>query len=128
MRLQATEASAYKDGGTVDITSQSDVSYNISLRLSADLKSLPSTFRFSRNKKHCDFVISDEQKRVSNVHFRIYFDFLGDLMLEDNSTNGTAVDSITLRSVGTYSLPKHHLRQGSIISFGADYKFIVCIP
>lgn len=73
--------------------------YAIILRLSAHVKSPAAGFVFGRNAARCDVVIvNDPLRRVSNVHFRIYVNEYGNVMIEDQSTNGTIVDSQLLTS------------------------------
>lgn len=65
----------------------------IILRLSSKLKDPTSGFVFGRNHARCDLVfLNDPLKRVSNIHFRIYPNEHGNVMIEDQSTNGTFVD------------------------------------
>ncbi|KAH8820375.1 kinase-like protein [Xylogone sp. PMI_703] len=110
---------------------------DIALRLSADLKDPASGYRFGRNKQRCDFVMGQDQeiKRISNIHFRIYINEFGIIMLEDSSTNGTAVDGVLLRYKEKENGHdyKHTLQQGSTIVLTMtppqeDYKFVVRIP
>lgn len=129
-----------KDDGAVDeaeLAAQGSDSCEIALRLSADLKDPISGFRFGRNKQRCDFVMGQDQevKRISNIHFRIYINEHGIIMLEDQSTNGTAVDGVLLRYKEKENGHeyKHTLQQGSTIILNMtppqeDYKFIVRIP
>ncbi|KAF4618415.1 hypothetical protein G7Y89_g14889 [Cudoniella acicularis] len=74
-------------------------SCGIALRLSADLKDPLSGFQFGRNPQRCDFCIAKDEpsRRVSNIHFRIYINEHGIIMVEDQSTNGTLVDGTLLR-------------------------------
>jgi predicted component of type VI protein secretion system len=110
---------------------------DIALRLSSTLKDPPSGFVFGRNKGRCDVVIGEHQvsKRISNVHFRIYINEYGVIMLEDQSTNGTAVDGTLLRGKDKENGKdyRHTLEQGSIITLTMtppeiDYRFVVRIP
>ncbi|EFZ00492.1 serine/threonine protein kinase domain protein [Metarhizium robertsii] len=67
--------------------------YAIILRLSSPVKSPSSGFAFGRNSARCDVVfVNDPLRRISNVHFRIYVNEYGSVMIEDQSTNGTFVD------------------------------------
>ncbi|KAI6783688.1 Serine/threonine-protein kinase-like protein [Emericellopsis cladophorae] len=73
--------------------------YAIILRLSAQVKNPIAGFAFGRNPARCDLVFAnDPLKRVSNVHFRIYVNEYGNVMIEDQSTNGTFVDRHLLTS------------------------------
>lgn len=65
----------------------------IILRLSSRVKDPALGFVFGRNHARCDLVFTnDPLKRVSNIHFRIYPNEHGNVMIEDQSTNGTFVD------------------------------------
>lgn len=67
--------------------------YTIILRLSAGVKNPAQGFTFGRNHSRCDVVfVNDPLRRVSNIHFRIYVNEYGAVMIEDQSTNGTFVD------------------------------------
>jgi hypothetical protein len=71
--------------------------FAIILRLSAQVKNPAAGFAFGRNNARCDLVfVNDPLKRVSNIHFRIYVNEFGNVMIEDQSTNGTFVNTILL--------------------------------
>ncbi|KAK7426394.1 Protein kinase protein rad53 [Neonectria magnoliae] len=73
--------------------------YAVILRLSTQLKNPAAGFAFGRNPARCDVVfVNDPLKRVSNIHFRIYVNEYGTVMIEDQSTNGTIVDNHMLAS------------------------------
>ncbi|RDW60205.1 hypothetical protein BP5796_11811 [Coleophoma crateriformis] len=120
-----------------DLASNGIVSHDIALRLSAKLKDPRAGHCFGRNPARCDFVMghADEVKRISNVHFRIFINEYGIIMLEDQSTNGTVVDKVILRGKdkengGGY---RHTLENGAIITLAMtppqeDFRFIVRIP
>jgi hypothetical protein len=123
--------------GTFELAAQGLISRDIALRLSADLKDPLGGYRFGRNSQRCDYVIGkdEEVKRISNVHFRIYINEHGTIMLEDQSTNGTAVDGVMLRAKEKENGMdyRHTLEQGSIITLTMtppeeDYRFFVRIP
>lgn len=66
---------------------------DLALRMSSKLKNPAIGFTFGRNHARCDIVLADDKdKNISNVHFSIYLNEHGILMLEDLSTNGTAVE------------------------------------
>jgi len=122
---------------TSDLVAQGVASRDIALRLSANLKDPLLGFRFGRNPERCDFVIAGTEgaKKISNLHFRIYLNEHGILMLEDHSTNGTQVENVMLRG----KLKKdgeqyrHTLVQGSLITLvmtppDEDIRFVVRIP
>ncbi|CZT00428.1 related to protein kinase RAD53 [Rhynchosporium agropyri] len=113
------------------------VSCDIALRLTCNLKDPMGGFQFGRNAARCDFVLgrNEPSRRVSNIHFRIYINEYGSLMLEDQSTNGTAVDGVLLRAKDKENglSYRHTLSQGSIITLTMtppeeDYRFVVRIP
>ncbi|TWU77100.1 hypothetical protein ED733_008180 [Metarhizium rileyi] len=65
----------------------------IILRLSSHVKNPSAGFAFGRNSARCDVVfVNDPLRRISNIHFRIYVNEYGSVMIEDQSTNGTFVD------------------------------------
>lgn len=109
---------------------------DVALRLSSTVKDPTMGFCFGRNPDRCDVMLTadDSEKKVSNVHFRIYLKEDGILMLHDLSTNGTVVDDIRLRKKGTAGSPSTQMLQtGSVIQVvGSDLspeiKFIVRIP
>lgn len=122
---------------TPDLAAQGVISRDIALRLSADLKDPLVGFRFGRNEQRCDFVIAGTEgaKRISNVHFRIYINEHGVIMLEDQSTNGTLVENVVLRAKlkDKGQQYRHTLQQGSLITLvmtppDEDIKFIVRVP
>ncbi|TGJ82723.1 hypothetical protein E0Z10_g6037 [Xylaria hypoxylon] len=68
------------------------------LRLSSAVKDPSLGFTFGRNRSRCDICfVSDPAKRLSNIHCRIYVNNYGSVLLEDQSTNGTVVDTKLLR-------------------------------
>ncbi|TAQ83308.1 hypothetical protein B7494_g8371 [Chlorociboria aeruginascens] len=120
-----------------DLEAQGLVSCDIALRLSANSKDPNLGFVFGRNKERCDFVIGseDEAKRVSNVHFRIYINEHGSIMLEDCSTNGTIVDGMVLSGKNKENGQdyRHTLEPATLIILKMlppqeSFKFIVRIP
>lgn len=124
--------------GTIDLATQGIHSCDIALRLSSNLKNVAlGGFLFGRNKSRCDIVLGqeDEVKRISNIHFRIYINEFGIIMLEDQSTNGTVVDNVLLRAKDKENGTdfRHTLEQGAIITLTmtppeVDFRFIVRIP
>ncbi|UKZ51817.1 hypothetical protein TrVGV298_005581 [Trichoderma virens] len=73
--------------------------YAILLRLSSQVKNPAAGFVFGRNNARCDVVfVNDPLRRISNIHFRIYVNEYGIVMIEDKSTNGTFVDDNLLTS------------------------------
>lgn len=65
---------------------------DIALRMSSKLHNPVMGFVFGRNVPRCDIVFPADIERMSNLHFRIFLNENGVLMLEDTSTNGTLVD------------------------------------
>lgn len=112
------------------------------LRLSAQVKDPLQGFAFGRNASRCDiYFANDPLRRLSNIHFRIYFNEYGVLMLEDSSMNGTVVDGTMLRGkegkgarAGEKKLPKRRtLNPGSQVQIlmaerEDDLHFLVQIP
>ncbi|TKA60973.1 hypothetical protein B0A55_12011 [Friedmanniomyces simplex] len=82
----------------------------------------------------CDIVLAaDTYKRVSNMHFSIFMNHSGVLMLQDMSTNGTLVDDVVLKGKLTEGPQTRMLTPGSIIQVLSPkheeiVKFIVRIP
>lgn len=111
--------------------------YAIILRLSAPVKNPAAGFAFGRNSARCDVVfVHDPLRRVSNIHFRIYVNEYGNVMIEDQSTNGTFVDRqlLTSHSKGSSRpVTKWVLSSGSVIKIFLhseirDLTFRVRIP
>ncbi|KAI1075095.1 hypothetical protein F5B20DRAFT_561343 [Whalleya microplaca] len=70
----------------------------IVLKLSSAVKDPSLGFTFGRNRTRCDLYFAyDPGRRLSNIHFRIFVNQYGSVMLEDQSTNGTVVDGKLLR-------------------------------
>ncbi|KAB5580937.1 hypothetical protein GE09DRAFT_456974 [Coniochaeta sp. 2T2.1] len=105
--------------------------YAIALRFSAQVKEPLMGFTFGRNPARCDICFTnDPARRLSNVHFRIYYNEYGTLMLEDVSTNGTIVGRDLLRGRND---ARRLLINGTNIEVlshvdSNDLKFIVRIP
>ncbi len=128
---------AHTDIDTFELVAKGIDSYDLVLRLSANLKDGNAGFHFGRNPQRCDFLIGqkDKSRRISNIHFRIYINEHGTLMLEDQSTNGTAIDGTLLRGKEkeNHIQYRHTIENGSIITLTMtppeeDYKFHVRIP
>ncbi|VUC20338.1 unnamed protein product [Clonostachys rosea] len=112
--------------------------YALILRLSSAIKNPANGFAFGRNINRCDVVFThDPYKRVSNIHFRIYVNEYGNVMVEDQSTNGTFVDRTLLlsRSKDPSKPPitRRVLTSGSLIKIllhneSKDLTFRVRIP
>ena len=105
------------------------------LRLSARVKNPLQGFTFGRNIARCDICFAeDPHRRLSNIHFRIYLNEYGVLMLEDQSTNGTVVDDNLLKAKSRNpGETKRTLNSGSKIAVlmhtrDADLSFLVRIP
>jgi len=110
---------------------------DLALRLSSVglLKNPSSGFIFGRNAGSSDIVFGqDAGKRVSNQHFRIYLNSDAIPMIEDMSTNGTAVDDVLLKSRDPrYSKVRMLSTTTSIITIptgndGESIRFFVRIP
>ncbi len=137
VKIRERKSDTANDPETFELAAQGLTTCDIVLRLSANLKDFPGSYKFGRNKQRCDFVFGrdDEVKRISNVHFKIYINEYGTIMLEDMSTNGTAVDGTLLRAKDKENGRdyRHTLGQGSIIVLTMtppeeDFRFIVRIP
>ncbi|KAI0543136.1 hypothetical protein GGR58DRAFT_450892 [Xylaria digitata] len=109
------------------------------LRLSSTLKDPSLGFTFGRNRSRCDICFaSDPAKRLSNIHCRIYVNSYGSVLLEDQSTNGTVVDTKLLRKRPDSTAPdspstRRTLQTGSTIKIVMhenryDLVFLVRIP
>ena len=119
----------------VPLSDQSN--YAIILRLSSLAKDPGAGFVFGRNHSRCDVVFTnDPHKRVSNIHFRIYPNEHGNVMIEDQSTNGTFVDGHLLsqqRGKAAPATPRWVLSSGAMIKVylhnpDRDLEFRVRIP
>jgi ankyrin repeat protein/nucleoside phosphorylase len=108
--------------------------YAIILRLSSQVKDPSAGFVFGRNHSRCDVAFAhDPMKRISNMHFRIYPDENGSVIIEDQSTNGTLVDGRLLSSQETSASPAWVLSSGDMIQVflhdpTQDLEFRVRIP
>lgn len=100
------------------------------LKLSYPVKNAHTGFAFGRNADLCDICFTeDPNKRLSNIHFRIYVNRYGVVMLQDKSTNGTIVDGKLLKRSNTTRV----LESGSTIKIlmhqeSSDLVFLVRIP
>jgi hypothetical protein len=137
LKVRGGSINSVKPPTTSDLAAQGVASRDIALRLSADLKEPLLGFRFGRNEERCDFVIAGTEgaKRISNVHFRIYLNEHGILMLEDHSTNGTQVENVMLQGKlkDKGEQYRHTLVQGSLITLvmtppDEDIRFVVRVP
>ncbi|CAK7214342.1 Protein kinase protein rad53 [Sporothrix curviconia] len=104
------------------------------LRLSAQVKDPLQGFTFGRNANRCDICFNnDSLKRLSNIHFRIFINEHGVLMLQDQSTNGTAVDEVLLKARRPGMSNKRTLNSGTKVSIllqndAHDLAFLVRVP
>lgn len=107
---------------------------DLALRFSTKTVNPRTGFIFGRNGDMCDIVMAtDTCKRVSNVHFSIFINESGVLMLRDMSTNGTIIDDIVLKGKNARVAQTRMLNPGSIIQILSPkseeiVKFIVRIP
>lgn len=112
----------------------SNQAMDLALRFSANLINPTLGFVFGRNARIADIVLAtDSYKRVSNMHFSIFINQSGVLMLRDMSTNGTMVDDMVLKGKNTKEPQTRMLSPGSIIQILSPkpeeiVKFIVRIP
>ncbi|KAI1369494.1 hypothetical protein F5Y08DRAFT_292151, partial [Xylaria arbuscula] len=113
--------------------------HTLMLRLSSTLIDPRAGFTFGRNRARCDICFAnDPSRRLSNIHFRIYVNKHGSVMLEDQSTNGTIVDGKLLRKrpepKQVMPIPtRRTLESGSVIKIVMaepmyDLSFLVRIP
>ncbi|CAK7270171.1 Protein kinase protein rad53 [Sporothrix epigloea] len=104
------------------------------LRLSAQVKDPLQGFTFGRNANRCDICFNnDSLRRLSNIHFRIFINEHGVLMLQDQSTNGTAVDEVLLKARRQGISNKRTLNSGTKVSVllqndAQDLDFLVRVP
>ena len=137
VKIHEKNKDAHSDVDSFELESQGLASCDIALRLSANLKDPLGGYQFGRNPARCDFVIGQfqESRRISNIHFRIYINEYGVIMLEDQSTNGTVINGHLLRAKEKENGKdyRHTLENGSIIILTMtppekDFRFIVRIP
>jgi hypothetical protein len=109
-------------------------SRDIAIRMTSSVHDLSLGFVFGRNPAKCDVLLSPEvaSKHISNIHFRIFVNEDGILMLQDLSTNGTVVDDTRLWKRNGQAT--RMLVNGSVIIVASDNKhnkevrFVVRIP
>lgn len=113
---------------------------DVALRMTSKVKNPKDGFRFGRYGTMCDVLLTPAQddNLISKVHFKIFVNSQGSLMLQDLSTNGTVVDDVhlTTRAKGGKPMLKPAttvLKNGSIICVLAgltreEVKFMVRIP
>ncbi|EXJ78024.1 CAMK protein kinase [Capronia epimyces CBS 606.96] len=113
---------------------------DIALRISSRVKDPKDGFRFGRAGHHSDVLLTPYQDDplVSKIHFKIFVNSQGSLMLQDLSTNGTIVDDLHLaqrnrRGQTTLKPAMTVLKHGSIISVVSsrdkqEVKLMVRIP
>ncbi|KAK4250467.1 hypothetical protein C7999DRAFT_29052 [Corynascus novoguineensis] len=115
---------------------QSDIGeHHIALRFSSQVKNPAQGFTFGRHAGCCDICLrNDPHRRLSKIHFRIFLNQWGVLMLEDMSTNGTVVDDYLLKKKdGLKTDTMRTLESGSKVQIlmhepGRDLSFLVRIP
>ncbi|KIX01480.1 uncharacterized protein Z518_09206 [Rhinocladiella mackenziei CBS 650.93] len=113
---------------------------DIALRMSSQVKSPKDGFLFGRTKSMCDVLLTpyESDSLVSKIHFKIFVNSQGSLMLQDLSTNGTIIDDVHLktrdrRGKAPLKPATRVLRHGSIISVlggmnKEEIKLMVRIP
>ncbi|KAG9242315.1 hypothetical protein BJ878DRAFT_178598 [Calycina marina] len=133
------EHEGQNEGHNIKNISEGSNPCDLVLRLSAQTKNKnDGGYYFGRNASRCDIVLGREEqtKRVSNIHFRIYINQHGTVMLEDQSTNGTLVDGHLLRAKEKENgrACRIVLQHGGVISLAItqsgqdDFRFIVRLP
>lgn len=95
-------------------------SMEIALRISSKVKDICMGFVFGRDPLKCDIMLDlpDDKKRISGMHFRIFVNEGGIIMLEDTSTNGTLVDDKLLKyrdPLNCGARQMHMIQKGSVI-------------
>ena len=98
--------------------------HEIAFRLTSNIKDPCMGFVFGRDPSKCDIMLDlpAEKNRVSGMHFRIFLNEEGIIMLEDTSTNGTLVDGVLLR----YKDPKTRgTRQMRMIQKGTMIEVVI---
>ena len=112
-------------------------SRDIALRFSSTVHNVCLGWSFGRTPARCDLPIVgvNETLKISNMHFRIYLNQSGVLMLEDTSTNGTWVDKVHLqtRNMPAGKLPRRTIQAGSIIEIllsspDSCMRFVISVP
>ncbi|MCJ1378370.1 hypothetical protein MMC17_001468 [Xylographa soralifera] len=112
---------------------------DIALRISSRVKDVCMGFIFGRDPTKCDIMIDlpppYENRRVSGMHFRIFVNKEGIIMLEDTSTNGTLIDGKLLKydTKAPNIRRMHMIAKGSTIEIflgpiGSTIKFNVTTP
>jgi serine/threonine protein kinase len=115
---------------------------DIALRISSGVQHPKDGFRFGRASQPCDILLTpyENDSLVSKVHFKIFVNSQGSLMLQDLSTNGTLVDDTRLRGKGPRGKPAQPatiaLKHGTIICVVSSHdgtereeiKFMIRIP
>ncbi|ETI25948.1 hypothetical protein G647_02725 [Cladophialophora carrionii CBS 160.54] len=78
----------------------SNQSRDLALRMSSKVKCPKDGFRFGRNPNQSDVLLTGHENDtlLSKIHFKIYVNNQGSLMLQDLSTNGTIVDDVHLKA------------------------------
>ncbi|KAJ9497174.1 Protein kinase protein rad53 [Exophiala xenobiotica] len=78
---------------------QYNATRDIALRISSDVKDPRDGFRFGRSSATSDVLLTpnESDNLVSKVHFKIFVNSQGSLMLQDLSTNGTIVDDVHIK-------------------------------
>lgn len=116
--------------------SKEPMEIDIALKYSPGPKDPVVGFVFGRSRFRCDVLLGNQSdlsgRRISSMHFRIYVNSKGDVMLEDTSMNGTWVDEKRLYKGGPDG-QKRALGSGSVIFLCPGppedlIQFIVHIP
>ncbi len=71
---------------------------DLALRLSSRVNDISRGWTFGRHPRKSDLLLCDfnQTSMVSSMHFRIYLNAKGVMLLEDHSMNGTWVDRVSL--------------------------------
>lgn len=117
-----------------DQANEINQAHDLALRFDSKTVSPLLGFCFGRNEHVSDIVFSmDTAKRISNLHFRIFANPAGVIMVGDLSTNGTLVDGVHLKGKVKGLPATRMLNQGSTISIlstrnDESISFIVRFP
>lgn len=113
-----------------------DQALDLALRFSSHVCDPTLGFAFGRNKLKCDIDLdpAGDNRRLSGLHFHIYLNDHGFLMLKDTSTNGTVVEGALVGSKRHQDKPSTRmLETGLVIELLNPepkdvIKFIIRIP
>ena len=96
-------------GSTVGLADLLSENLDLALRTSARVRDPTLGFVFGREPSKSDIVLKAglDDIRISGMHFRIYLNSNGILMVQDTSTNGTIVDGTLLQKPNAQRMLDH---------------------